>query len=106
MTTFDNREREAEKKFEHDEELRFKISARRNKMLGLWAAEKLGLDGEAAEAYAKEVVLADFEKPGDDDVLEKVLADFQEKGVDLDAHKIRLEMDRMWPEAQSEIMSE
>lgn len=106
MTTFDNREREAEKKFEHDEELRFKISARRNKMLGLWAAEKLGLDGEAADAYAKEVVLADFEKPGDDDVLEKVLADFQEKGVDLDAHKIRLEMDRLWPEAQSEIMSE
>ncbi len=106
MTTFDNREREAEKKFEHDEELRFKITARRNKMLGLWAAELLGLDGEAADAYAKEVVLADFEKPGDEDVLEKVLADFQEKGVDADAHKVRLEMDRLWPEAQSEIMSE
>ena len=106
MTTFDNRERDAEKKFEHDEELRFKISARRNKLLGLWAAEKLGLDGDAAEAYAKEVVLADFERPGDDDVLEKVLADFQEKGVSEDAHKIRLEMDRLWTDAQSQIMTE
>lgn len=106
MTTFDNRERDAEKKFEHDEELRFKVSARRNKLLGLWAAEKLGLDGETADAYAKEVVLADFEKPGDEDVLEKVLADFQAKGVEDDAHKIRLEMDRLWPEAQSQIMSE
>lgn len=106
MTTFDNRERDAEKKFEHDEELRFKINARRNKLLGLWAAEKLGIDGDAAEAYAKEVVLADFEKPGDEDVLEKVLADFQAKGVDTDAHKIRLEMDRLLPEAQAQIMSE
>jgi len=106
MTTFDNRERDAEKKFEHDEELRFKISARRNKLLGLWAAEKLGLEADAAEAYAKEVVIADFEKPGDDDVLEKVQADFQAKGIDDDAHKIRVEMDRLWPEAQSQIMGE
>lgn len=106
MTTFDNRQRDAEKKFEHDEELRFKINARRNKLLGLWAAEKLGLEGETADAYAKEVVLADFEKPGDEDVLEKVLADFQEKGVDTDAHKIRVEMDRLWPEARTQIMSE
>jgi len=106
MTTFDNRERSAENKFEHDEELRFKTNARRNKLLGLWAAEKLGIEGDAAEAYAKEVVLADFEKPGDEDVLEKVLADFQEKGLSDDAHKIRLEMDRLWPEAQSQIMNE
>lgn len=106
MTTFDDRERGAEKKFEHDEELRFKISARRNKLLGLWAAEKLGIEGEAVAAYAKEVVLSDFEKPGDDDVLEKVQADFEAKGVALDGHKIRIEMDRLWSEAQSQIMSE
>ncbi len=106
MTTFDNREREAEKRFEHDEELRFKTGARRNKLLGLWAAEKLGLDGEAAEAYAKEVVLADFERPGDEDVLEKVLRDFEEKGVPLDAHKIRVEMERLLPEAKAQVMSE
>jgi hypothetical protein len=106
MTTFDDRERGAEKKFEHDEELRFKISARRNKLLGLWAAEKLGIDGDAADAYAKEVVLSDFEKPGDEDVLEKVQADFEAKGVDQDAHKIRVEMDRLWSDAESQIMSE
>ena len=72
MTTFDKREEGFEKKFAHDEELRFKANARRNKLLGLWAAEKLGLTGDAANAYAKEVVMADFEEAGDDDVLKKV----------------------------------
>jgi hypothetical protein len=106
MTTFDDRESEEEKRFKHDEELRFKSIARRNKLLGLWAAEKLGLDGETAEAYAKEVVLADFERPGDEDVLEKVLRDFEEKGVSLDALKIRVEMERLLPEAKAQVMSE
>lgn len=106
MTTFDEREREAEKRFEHDEELRFKASARRNKLLGLWAAEQLGLDATEAEAYAKEVVLADFEKPGDEDVLEKVVADFEAKGVGIDAQKVRIEMDRLMPIARDQIMSE
>lgn len=106
MTTFDNRQRDAEKKFEHDEELRFKAGARRNKMLGLWAAEKLGLDGAEADAYAKEVVISDFDRPGDEDVLEKVLGDFQTKGVDVDGHKIRVEMDRLMPIATKQIMEE
>ncbi|MDP6012539.1 MAG: DUF1476 domain-containing protein [Alphaproteobacteria bacterium] len=106
MTTFDNRERDAEKKFEHDEELRFKVTARRNKLLGLWAAELLGLTGEAAEAYAKEVVLSDFERPGDEDVLEKVLRDFEGKGVNTDATKIRVQMDDLMGEARVQIMSE
>ncbi len=106
MTTFDNRRRAAEKKFEHDEELRFKASARRNKLLGLWAAEKLGLDGAEADSYAKEVVIADFERPGDEDVLEKVLEDFQTKGVAVDGHKIRVEMDRLMPIATQQIMEE
>ena len=106
MATFDNRRRAAEKKFEHDEELRFKASARRNKLLGLWAAEKLGLDGAEADSYAKEVVIADFERPGDEDVLEKVLEDFQNKGVDLDGHKIRVEMDRLMPIATQQIVEE
>src|SRR5471032_3419397 len=74
MTTFDKREEGFEKKFAHDEELLFKASARRNKLLGLWAAEKLGLSGPAAEAYAKEVVMADFEEPGDQDVFRKIRA--------------------------------
>ena len=86
MTTFDKREEGFEKKFAHDEELRFKANARRNKLLGLWAAEKLGLSGAGAEAYAKEVVVADFEEAGDDDVLRKVRKDFDAKGV---AHPTR-----------------
>ena len=106
MTTFDNRERDAEKKFEHDEELRFKVTARRNKLLGLWAAELLGLTDEAAEAYAKKVVLSDFERPGDEDVLEKVLRDFEGKGVNTGATKIRVQMDNLMDEARVQIMSE
>src|SRR5262245_48378302 len=81
MTTFDKREEGLEKKFALDEELRFKANARRNKMLGMWAAEKLGLQGPAADAYSKEVVLADFEEPGDGDVFAKVRKDFDAKGV-------------------------
>src|SRR5664279_2562608 len=81
MTTFDKREEGFEKKFAHDEELRFKAMARRNKLLGLWAAGILGKSGPEAEAYAKEVVLADFEEAGDTDVLRKVVKDLQAKGV-------------------------
>ena len=82
MTTFDKREEGFEKKFAHDEELRFKANARRNKLLGLWAAEKLGISGDAANVYAKEVVMADFEEAGDDDVFKKVRKDLDAKGVD------------------------
>src|SRR5918911_909336 len=80
MTTFDKREEGFEKKFAHDEELRFKANARRNKLLGLWAAEKLGLSGAEADAYAKEVVAADFEEAGDKDVQNKVVKDLAAKG--------------------------
>src|SRR5262245_15096318 len=76
MTTFDKREEGFEKKFAMDEELRFKANARRNKLLGLWAAEKLGITGPAADAYSKEVVVADFEEAGDDDVFRKLRKDF------------------------------
>ena len=106
MTTFEDRERDFEKRFQHDEELRFKANARRNKMLGLWAAEKLGLSDTEAGAYAKEVVLSDFEEPGDDDVLRKVLSDFETKGVAIEAAKIRHEMDRLMPLAKQEIMND
>jgi hypothetical protein len=81
MTTFDKREEGFEKKFAHDEELKFKAYARRNKLLGLWAAEILGKTGPDAEAYAKDVVLADFEEAGDDDVARKVIGDLAPKGV-------------------------
>jgi hypothetical protein len=81
MTTFDKREEGFEKKFAHDEELKFKAYARRNKLLGLWAAGQLGKSGLDADAYAKEVVLADFEEAGDNDVLRKVANDLKSKGV-------------------------
>jgi hypothetical protein len=81
MTTFDKREEGFEKKFAHDEELKFKAYARRNKLLGLWAAAQLGKTGEDAEAYAKEVVMADFEEAGDEDVARKVITDLAAKGI-------------------------
>ena len=81
MTTFDKREEGFEKKFVHDEELRFKATARRNKLLGLWAAEQLGKTGADADAYAKDVVVADFEEAGDDDVLRKVASDLAATGI-------------------------
>jgi hypothetical protein len=95
MTTFDKREEGFEKQFAHDEELRFKAMARRNKLLGLWAAEKMGMTGAAADAYAKEVVAADFEEAGDEDVFRKVRKDFDAKGVaqsDQQIHQIMVEL--------------
>jgi hypothetical protein len=81
MSTFDKRQEGFEKKFALDEEQKFKAEARRNKLLGLWAAEKLGKTGDEAAAYAKEVVSADFEEAGDADVLRKVVKDLEGKGV-------------------------
>ena len=106
MPTFDDRQRDAEKRFEHDKELEFKVNARRNKLLGLWAAELMGLTGSDADAYAKEVVIADFQKPGSDDVVEKVFGDLQEKGVDITEHKVRLQMDRLQATAKEQVMAE
>lgn len=99
MTTFDKREEGFEKQFAVDEELKFKATARRNKLLGLWAAEKLGLSGAEAEAYAKTVVEADFEEPGDHDVFRKVRRDFDAKGVPDSDHQIRRTMDELMAKA-------
>ena len=103
MTTFDKREEGFEKKFALDEELRFKASARRNKTLGLWAAAKLGLTGAEAEAYAKSVVMADFEEAGEDDVFKKVRRDFDAKGVAESDHQIRRTMDELMAKAVNDI---
>jgi len=89
MTTFDKREEGFEKQFAHDEELKFKATSRRNKLLGLWAAEKLGYKGPEADTYAKEVVMADFEEAGEDDVFRKVRKDFDAKGVASPDQEIR-----------------
>lgn len=103
MSTFDKREDAFEAKFARDEELRFKAEARRNKLLGLWAAEKLGKSGDAAEAYAKEVVAADFEEAGDEDVFRKVRGDFDAAGVDQSDHQIRRTMNDLLGQAIAEI---
>jgi hypothetical protein len=103
MTTFDDRKDAFEKKFAHDEELRFKATARRNKMLGLWAAEKLGKSGAEAEDYAKSVVMSDFEEQGDDDVFRKVRKDFDAAGVTQSDHQIRRTMDELMAKAVEEI---
>ncbi len=101
-TTFDKREEDFEKKFAHDEELRFKAIARRNKLLGQWAAEKLGLTGAEAEAYAKDVVMAELAE-GDHDVFKKIRRDFDAKGVAQSDHQIRRTMDQLLEQAIAQI---
>ena len=103
MTTFDKREEGFEKQFAVDEELKFKATARRNKMLGLWAAGKLGLSGAEADAYAKEVVVADFEEAGDHDVFRKIRRDFDAKGVHESDNQIRRTMDELMAKAVQDI---
>jgi len=100
MTTFDKREEGFEKKFAHDEELKFKATARRNRLTGLWAAQKLGLTGAEAEAYAKEVVLADLEGTG---VFNKLRKDFDAKGVQQSDHQIHRTMDEMMAKALAQV---
>jgi hypothetical protein len=106
MTGFEDRQKGFEAKYQHDQELQFKVTARRNKLLGIWAAEKLGLTGEAAEAYAKDVVRSDFDKPGDDDVIEKVAGDLSGKGVAVSPAQLRKELDRLLPIAKEQIMKQ
>lgn len=105
MTTFDQRKDAFENRFALDEELRFKATARRNKLLGLWAAEKLGKSGAEADAYAKSVVLADFEEAGDDDVLRKVRSDFATASVAVPDEEIRRVMTELLIRAAEEIQA-
>jgi hypothetical protein len=106
MTNFEDREKGYERKFAHDEELKFKATARRNKLLGLWAAEQLGLTGDQAQAYAREVIKADLEIPGDDDVFRKIRRDFDAKGVQKSDHQIRSKMVDLMGVAVGQIESE
>jgi hypothetical protein len=103
MTTFDKREEGFEKKFALDEEQKFKAEVRRNKLLGLWAAEKLGLTGDAATAYSKEVVSADFEEAGDQDVQNKVVKDLTAKGVAISGPEVRAKMDELMAVAAAQV---
>jgi hypothetical protein len=106
MTTFDQREKAFEDKYKHDQELQFKVEVRRNKLLGLWAAEMLGFTGADADAYAKECISADFEEPGDADLMRKVLNDFAAKSVDMSEHRLRKKMDELLAVAKDQIMKE
>jgi hypothetical protein len=103
MTTFDDRKNAFESKFAHDEELRFKAMARRNKLLGLWAAGQLGHTGADADAYAKSVVMADFEEAGDEDVLRKVRKDLEAGGRTVGEGDLRRTMDELMAKAIEEI---
>ncbi len=103
MTQFDKREEGFEKKFALDEEQKFKAEARRNRLLGMWAAEQLGMSGDAASAYAKEVVAADFEEAGDADVLRKVSGDLKAKGVAVTDAQIRAQMDELMATAAMQV---
>jgi hypothetical protein len=99
MTSLKDREEGFERKFVIDEEIRFRATARRNRMLGLWAAEKLGKTGADADAYAKEVVVSDIEEAGDHDVFRKLRKDFDAAGVDQSDHQIRRTMDELMAQA-------
>ena len=103
MTTFDKREEAFEQQFAHDEELRFKATARRNKMLGLWAAQKLGLTGAEGDSYALSVVMHDFEDTSEHDVARKIRKDFDAKGVDQSDHQIERTMNELMARAIADI---
>jgi hypothetical protein len=103
---FKDREKGYENKWAHDEELRFRVYARRNKLLGQWAAAQLGLSGAAADDYARQVIQADFEKPGEDDVFEKVQRDLKAKGLTVSDHAIRRSMAELLETAAAQIQGE
>jgi hypothetical protein len=106
MTTFDEREREFEARFKHDEAFRFKIAARRNHLFGLWAAERMGLSGEAAEAYAREVINAEFAPGGDRNVVDKVAADLGSGNPTMTPERIRFEFEHFAEQAKQQLMRE
>jgi hypothetical protein len=103
MSGFDDRKKAQESKFAHDQDIQFRATARRNKLAGLWAAEKMGLSGDAAEAYAKEVVKADFEEAGDEDVFRKLRKDLDAKSVAVSDHQIRREMEELMAKALEQV---
>lgn len=104
--SFQDREKAFEDKFKHDSELQFKVEVRRNKLLGLWVAEMLGLKGEEADVYARAVVASDFEEAGDADVVRKVLEDLEAKKVEMSEHRLRKKMEELQEVAKKQVMTE
>jgi hypothetical protein len=105
MTNFNDREKAQEAKYANDQELSFKSNARRNKLLGLWVAEQLGLSGDDADAYARDVIASDFEEVGDEDVFRKVWGDLQAKSIDISEHRVRGQMAELLTEATRQIQA-
>ncbi|MEI6986443.1 MAG: DUF1476 domain-containing protein [Rhodospirillaceae bacterium] len=103
MSTFEDREKAFENKFKYDQDVLFKINSRRARLLGLWAAERLGIKGENAEVYAHEVVSADLDEPGHADIIRKLQRDFKNKGIDISDHRITKELDKYWEVARLQV---
>lgn len=103
MSTFDEREKGYERKFQQDQELAFKVKARRHRLIGQWAAKQMGLSGDAAEAYARELATTELEHHGDDETVARIARDFAAKGVALDVAHIRLELERCDREAKKQL---
>jgi hypothetical protein len=106
MAGIEDRGKAHENKFAHDSELEFKANARRNKLVGQWAAKLFGLEGDAVNEYAKEVVIADLEEKGDDDVFRKLRGDFEAKNIEMSDHRIRREMDDLMVVAREQVQNE
>ena len=106
MRNFEDREKGFEAEFKRNQDLQFRVGARRNKLFGMWAAAKLGIAGDEAEVYARTVVQADFERPGDGDVIEKVQKDLAEKGIEISETQLRTELNRFSDEAKRQIMQQ
>ena len=106
MSQFDEREKAAESQFSHNKELEFKATARRNKLLGHWAAGLMGMEGEAVDAYARQVIESDFEETGDEDVYRKIKGDLDEKGVNQSEHQIRRQMEDLMATALEQVRAE
>ena len=106
MSTFDKREKGEEARYAYNEEIAFKVNARRNRLLGLWAAERMGMDGQDAEAYAKECVLADFEEPGEEDVYRKVMGDLKKANAAVPEHDMRRKMASLSETAREQVVNE
>lgn len=104
MSTFEDREQAFENKFKYDQDIQFKINSRRARLIGLWAAERLGIAGDKAEAYAQEVVSADLDEPGHVDIIRKLQADFKVKGVEISDHRITKELERQWEIARQQVV--
>jgi len=103
MSSFKDREKAFESKFAHDQELKFKATARRNKLLGQWAADQMGLSGDNAQAYVAEVIRSDLEEPGDEDLFRKIWNDFQAKAVDQSEHQVRRQIQDLMEEAIGQV---